>query len=261
MLLRHFLSFPVQRPYSAMGCRCPALLRGGRRCPRRVRRVGLHCRQHGGKPAHRPRTGAANARGWVCAVRGCGQRVQRKGLLCRSRHSGRTPGRPGKRFIEVFAGRKGSGGRLTSAAQAGGFDALPAVRSGLPRGLRQLERNADMACWIHLAPPCRVWSRARTTAPSRYEDQAADLPMLRLAARLARRVDSRGGAFTLEHPQTSAAWATRPWRRLAHRAGVRKVHLHQCRFGLRVCGRLRKKATTLLTNRPLAGMQRTAHFE
>ena len=91
LLLRHFLSFPVQRPYSAMGCRCPALLRGGRRCPRRVRRVGLHCRQHGGKPAHRPRTGAANARGWVCAVRGCGQRVQRKGLLCRSRHSGRTP--------------------------------------------------------------------------------------------------------------------------------------------------------------------------
>ncbi len=59
---------------------------------------------------------------------------------------GHSPGSGGarrkRRFIEVFVGSPGKGGRLTAAAQAGGFDALPPVRSGLPRGMRRLERKA-----------------------------------------------------------------------------------------------------------------------
>eukprot|EP00665_Eupelagonemidae_sp_cell47_P008230 gene8230-7205_t len=111
-----------------------------------------------------------------------------------------------------------------------------------------------------MGPPCTVWSKARRriSKEQKLRDQAAARPVLRATARLARRVMRRGGAFVIEHPETSEAWRERPFARLARMRGVRTFVLDQCRFGLRAksTGKLVRKPTKLLSNRMLTSMAR-----
>ncbi len=228
------------------------------RCRRYVWRAGLRCRRHGGRAPGRTGAGVASHSGWLCAA-GCGARVKMRGGKCsRRRCGGLRRGRPGKKFLEVFAGCA----RLSAAARAGGMRVLPPVDTNtgwrLPRGLHRLRRLVDEANWVHFAPPCTVWSAARASVPAarRAADQDAARPLLDLTAQMARRLAARGAFFTVEHPNHSMAWGQEPLRGLAEQAGVHKVVLHQCRFGLRVRGELRQKATKLLSNLALHGMAR-----
>eukprot|EP00665_Eupelagonemidae_sp_cell47_P010052 gene10052-7027_t len=81
-----------------------------------------------------------------------------------------------------------------------------------------------------MGPPCTVWikARRRISPEQKLRDQAAARPVLRAAARVARRVMRRGGAFVIEHPETSEAWQERPFARLARMRGVHSVIVHQC---------------------------------
>ncbi len=86
----------------------------------------------------------------------------------------------------------------------------------------------------------------------------AERPTIEMCARLARRVARNGGVWTIEHPERSLAWKEAAWVALAAQPGVRRVVLHQCRYGLRNhrTGELVRKATAILSNVPLPGLAR-----
>ena len=114
--------------------------------------------------------------------------------------------------------------------------------------------------WIHMAPPCRTFSRARR------KDKYGSVPVLRTddkpegfgcqdtteANILADRCASIGEAqakagrfFSIENPEGSFIWMMKSFGRLAKMEGVSLVVIDQCAFGSEF-----KKPTGVLTNSP-----------
>jgi hypothetical protein len=116
------------------------------------------------------------------------------------------------------------------------------------------------ASWVHGAPPCKTFSRARRV------DQFASAKCLRseerpqgfgceateVANKLAMRMleiakgqIGRGDYFSIENPFSSLMWRLKPYMKLAGEKDVRFVRLHQC-----MVGSAHKKETGVLTNAP-----------
>ena len=183
---------------------------------------------------------------------------------------GRTPV-----FVEVFCGVA----RLSKAARNLGFKAVPVDHVCKANGIKVLQvdvstksgkaqlkgllENPDVR-WVHWAPPCGTFSRAREIKrrdgpkPLRNLRHITGFPKIRemmdrvrvkaanalVTAMTAwcRALAARGICWTIENPSNSLIWAFPGLKELVAEAHV--VHLHACMFGSQ-----RKKATALASNR------------
>jgi hypothetical protein len=135
---------------------------------------------------------------------------------------------------------------------------LETVDVGCDEGFAKLLRTR--ATWLHGAPPCKTFSRARRTdqfasvkclrtleRPQGFGSEAADVAN-KLALRMlemAKGQMERGDYFSIENPFSSLMWRLKPYERLAGEENVRMVRLHQC-----MVGSMHKKETGVLTNAP-----------
>ena len=114
--------------------------------------------------------------------------------------------------------------------------------------------------WLHGAPPCGTFSKARRTdehgsvaelrspwRPAGYGDPRAEEAnvLARRQAALAKVVFEAKGYFSIENPFSSYLWQLKEYVDLAKLPGVRLVRLDQCAFGCRFM-----KPTGILTNAP-----------
>jgi hypothetical protein len=116
------------------------------------------------------------------------------------------------------------------------------------------------ATWVHGAPPCKTFSRARRNdhfakvkclrteeRPQGFGSEAADVAN-KLALRMleiAKGQMARGEFFSIENPFSSLLWKMKQYEKLAAEKGVRLVRVHQC-----MAGSMHKKETGVLTNAP-----------
>ncbi len=119
---------------------------------------------------------------------------------------------------------------------------------------RVLDRIEKDVYWVHMAPCCRTFSRARSCAKvvrprDHPEDHGGD-PDLAEADELAKvtfaiaeRAVQVGAFFSVENPLSSLIWRLRAAQRVARLRGVRLLELEQCAFGGQ-----HRKATGVLTN-------------
>ena len=120
--------------------------------------------------------------------------------------------------------------------------------------------TAGLAYWLHQAPPCRTFTRARrsdkwgTSKVLRTDERPEGFgtpetehanELARRAAFLARRVMENGGYFSIENPLESRIWDMPFIKALAKSEGVSFVHWDAC-----MSGSLHKKPTGILTNAP-----------
>ena len=184
--------------------------------------------------------------------------------------AGRTPV-----FVEVFCGVA----RLSKAARNLGFKAVPIDHVCKADGIKVLQvdvsskagraqlkgllENPDVR-WVHWAPPCGTFSRAREIKRRDGPKPLRNLSHIRGFPRIKRMTDrvrvkaanelvtqmvswcralsARGVCWTIENPSNSLIWAFPGLSDLVAEAHV--VHLHACMFGSQ-----RKKATALVSNR------------
>ena len=115
--------------------------------------------------------------------------------------------------------------------------------------------------WLHAAPPCKTFSRARrhdrhgkvdalrTQARPEGIDTSPDVSMANLLAKrtaaLARETYKVGGYFSIENPFDSFIWDLRDFKGLIDLDGVSKVYLDMCMHGSP-----HKKPTGIVTNAP-----------
>ena len=135
---------------------------------------------------------------------------------------------------------------------------LETVDVGCDEGFAKLLRTR--ATWMHGAPPCKTFSRARRTdqfasakclrtleKPQGFGSEATDVAN-KLAMRMlemARGQMKRGAYFSIENPFSSLIWRLKAYASLAGEENVRMVRLHQC-----MVGSMHKKETGILTNAP-----------
>jgi hypothetical protein len=116
------------------------------------------------------------------------------------------------------------------------------------------------ATWVHGAPPCKTFSRARRSdqfasakilrtedRPQGFGSEAADVAN-KLALRMleiAKGQMARGEFFSIENPLSSLLWKLKQYVKLAAEKDVRLVRVHQC-----MAGSMHKKETGVLTNAP-----------
>jgi len=175
-------------------------------------------------------------------------------------------------FLEIFAGAGG----LTAAVRKAGLDTISAcdidsasshVRSfdllsnSSFKEIKKLIKRQKVR-WLHLAPPCKTFSRARrrdrwakvkklrsATKPQGFEPKPrlvreANLLASR-SAQLSRLQYKVNGWFSIENPASSYIWLYKPLAELAKLDGVRCVYGDQCMFGCEY-----RKPTGWLTNAP-----------
>ena len=161
-------------------------------------------------------------------------------------------------FLELFAGEAG----LTAAVRrAGGLVHTPGDIHVNDRTLSELDLTDNQTFkkikqwikrkkirWLHLAPPCRTFTRARRSdriarvrklrSHSKPEGFDTTNPLVKeanlLAARsaqLAALQHKAGGWFSIENPLTSFIWLLKPLKRLTLFPGIFSVEGDQCRFG------------------------------
>jgi hypothetical protein len=174
-------------------------------------------------------------------------------------------------FLELFAGAAG----LTRAVAAQGCVTMDPVETRL--GDSHAMTSTDIADdavfarikkeirqgkvrWLHAAPPCRTFTKARRTdrfgsAPvlrssevpegePEVELQVANAnELMRRTAVLAKACIRAGAWFSIENPERSYAWDFSPIKSLAELPGVLKFIGSQCVFGCEY-----RKNTTWLTN-------------
>ena len=184
--------------------------------------------------------------------------------------AGRTPV-----FVEVFGGLA----RLSKAARDRGFSCAPIDHANKASGIKVLHidlcgqagrsllkgvlENPDVR-WVHWAPPCGTFSRAREVRRQggplplrnlsfvtgfRYLPRLSDRVRVKRANSLVelmttwcRALSARGVCWSIENPSNSLIWAYPGLRELVQAAHV--VHFDACMFGSR-----RKKATAIVSNR------------
>ena len=155
-------------------------------------------------------------------------------------------------FLELFAGEAG----LTAAVRraAGDIRANDRTLSELDltdnqtfKKIKQLIKRKKIR-WLHLAPPCRTFTRARRSdriarvrklrSHSKPEGFDTTNPLVKeanlLAARsaqLAALQHKAGGWFSIENPLTSYIWLFKPMKRLTSFPEIFRVEGDQCRFG------------------------------
>lgn len=175
-------------------------------------------------------------------------------------------------FLEIFAGEAG----LTGAVRRLGIVALEAVdihacnsndlqfdltRNEPFKKLKKLIKTKRVR-WLHLAPPCKTFSRARRrdrwakvrklrshAKPEGLEPRSRLVKEANLlasrSAQLARLQHKVKGWFSIENPEKSFIWIYKPLALLRRLDGVRFLVGDQCMFG----GEYRKP-TGWLTNAP-----------
>ena len=178
-------------------------------------------------------------------------------------------------FVEVFCGLA----RLSKAARDRGFSCAPIDHANKASGIKVLHidlydqagrsllkgvlENPDVR-WVHWAPPCGSFSRAREVRSQggplplrnlsfvtgfRYLPRLSDRVRVKRANSLVelmttwcRALSARGVCWSIENPSNSLIWAYPGLRELVQAAHV--LHLDACMFGSR-----RKKATAIVSNR------------
>ena len=174
-------------------------------------------------------------------------------------------------FLELFAGEA----KLTHAVREAGCQAETPLekRSTVgsqaqvdftsPEVFGEINKRArqQLYKWIHAAPPCSTFSRARRTdkwgsVPILRSDKfPMGLPgiehpklteankIVRMLTRLVRTQHRAGQGWSIENPATSLIWQTTHFRQLSALPGVKLVVFDQCCHGSKY-----KKPTGLLTN-------------
>lgn len=175
-------------------------------------------------------------------------------------------------FLEIFAGAAG----LTAAVKRKGGIAVDAcdIQTGAEmieefdllktESFKKLKKMIKLRKirWLHLAPPCKTFSRARrrdrwakvrrlrsASKPEGFEPKPklvrdANLLAAR-SAQLATLQYKTGGWFSIENPWSSFIWLYKPLVRLSKLPGVRLSPGDQCMFGGEYC-----KPTGWLSNAP-----------
>ena len=146
--------------------------------------------------------------------------------------------------------------RSTDGAQSGLDFTSPEVFAGINKKARTQHYK-----WIHAAPPCSSFSRARRTDKwgsvpiLRSDEFPMGLPevthpklieannIVRLLSRLVRTQHRAGQGWSIENPANSLIWQTTHFRQLAALPAVKMVVFDQCCHGSTY-----KKPTGLLTN-------------
>ena len=121
--------------------------------------------------------------------------------------------------------------------------------------LEKIRRHRPM--WIHMAPPCRTFTRARDgrrdggpgrlrsdAKPEGWGPEAEEGNLLALRAEAFAEEQEKGGRlFTVEHPLRSYMWDLKPFKKRRKEGRGTLVALDQCAFGAS-----HQKPTGLLTN-------------
>ena len=163
-------------------------------------------------------------------------------------------------FMELFAGRamlseavRGSKGLDVLAPSdlytADGADLRD--KTVLARVVDRLERDVF---WVHMAPPCRTFSRARKRAKvlrsavrpegdGNDPDLAEANELAAITFAVAERAVHCGAFFSVENPLSSLMWRLPAAVRVAGMRGVQLLEFEQCAFGGQ-----HRKATGVLTN-------------
>ena len=168
-------------------------------------------------------------------------------------------------FLELFAGKAG----LTQQVRELGLlvleprdlrgDGTDLSNDTVLREIIGLIRGGQVR-WLHLAPPCRTFSRARRTdrfgavQPLRSSQFPGGIPpiseevleanhLMKTAARLSKACIRAGAWFSVENPARSFAWSFGPMAALSALPGVFSYVGAQCRFGCEY-----RKETRWLTN-------------
>ena len=170
-------------------------------------------------------------------------------------------GGKGPAFWELFAGKGGATEAVRKALSGTGHQVWdPLDKHGARESwdltkdetLEKIRRHRPM--WIHMAPPCRTFTRARDgrgpgrlrsdAKPEGWGPEAEEGNLLALRAEAFAEEQEKGGRlFTIEHPLRSYMWDLKPFKKRRKEGRGTLVALDQCAFGAS-----HQKPTGLLTN-------------
>ena len=177
-------------------------------------------------------------------------------------------GEKGPAFWELFAGKGGVTKAVREALAGTGHQVWdPLDKHGARESwdlteddvfietLEKIRKHRPM--WIHMAPPCRTFTRARDgrrdggpgrlrsdAKPEGWGPEAEEGNLLALRAEAFAEEQEKGGRlFTIEHPLHSYMWDLKPFKKRRKDGRGTLVALDQCAFGAP-----HQKPTGLLTN-------------
>ena len=169
-------------------------------------------------------------------------------------------------FLELFAGQAGLTTRVAEVARGWATTRRPedVWTDGWDicddKNFEKLCKESDATDWIHKAPPCGTFTRARRSDefgtvdvlrsdshPEGWGDPRAEQgnQIARKVAALCRQRHNKGQWWSIENPKDSYLWELKEFQQLKKLPGVYFVIMDQCAYGASS-----RKPTGILTNAP-----------